>query len=241
MKGEDLKRLSRLTAILVQLQSKRLVTATQLAERFGVSQRTIYRDMRALEQAGIPIVIEEGRGYTMMEGYRVPPVMFTEGEANALITAEKLVHKNKDLSLSKNYSDAINKIKSVLEYAVRDKANLLAQRILVRPQVQYEDTSDSLGVIQNALTSYNVLCITYEAATTGVVTKREVEPFALYNNTLETWNLIALCRLRKDYRLFRLDRIREVSVTGEKFEPHQITLEQYVDMQRKKHVVKPLT
>jgi predicted DNA-binding transcriptional regulator YafY len=105
----DTKRLSRLTAMLTQLQTKRIVTAAELANKFAVSVRTIYRDVKALEQAGIPILTEEGKGYSMMDGYRVPPVMFTETEANALITAEQLVLKNKDASFVEAYADAINK------------------------------------------------------------------------------------------------------------------------------------
>src|SRR5687768_13102553 len=106
----DTKRLSRLTAILTQLQTKRLITATALANKFKVSIRTIYRDIRALEQSGVPILTEEGKGYSLMEGYRLPPVMFTESEANALITAEKFVVKNKDASFVKEYTEAIEKI-----------------------------------------------------------------------------------------------------------------------------------
>nr|WP_290935624.1 HTH domain-containing protein [Haliscomenobacter sp.] len=98
MLENDTKRLSRLTAILTQLQTKRLVTATVLAEKFKVSVRTIYRDIRALEQSGVPILTEEGKGYSLMEGYRLPPVSFSESEANALITAEQFVLKNKDAS-----------------------------------------------------------------------------------------------------------------------------------------------
>lgn len=104
MNSNDTKRLSRLTAILTQLQTKRIVTSTALAEKFGVSVRTIYRDIRALEDAGVPIFVEEGKGYSLMEGYRISPVMFTENEANALILAEQLVLKNRDSSLIKDYS-----------------------------------------------------------------------------------------------------------------------------------------
>lgn len=88
MNDSDIKRLSRLTAILTQLQTKRILTSTTLAEKFGVSVKTIYRDIRALEQAGVPIFTEDGKGYSLIEGYRIPPVMFTENEANALITTE---------------------------------------------------------------------------------------------------------------------------------------------------------
>lgn len=88
MNDSDIKRLSRLTAILTQLQTKRILTSTTFAEKFGVSVKTIYRDIRALEQAGVPIFTEDGKGYSLIEGYRIPPVMFTENEANALITTE---------------------------------------------------------------------------------------------------------------------------------------------------------
>src|SRR5690606_13797274 len=104
MYDPQIKRISRLTAILTQLQSKRLLTATELADKFSVSVRTIYRDIRTLEQAGVPIVTEDGKGYTLMEHYRLSPVALTETEANALITAEQLVLKNKDTSFIKAYS-----------------------------------------------------------------------------------------------------------------------------------------
>ena len=79
------------------------MTATELADKHQVSIRTIYRDIRTLQQSGVPIVTEEGRGYTMMEGFRLPPVMFTTEEAHALVTAEQLIRKNKDRSLTDHY------------------------------------------------------------------------------------------------------------------------------------------
>ena len=96
MNYNETSRLSRLTAILIQFQTRRIVTATELASKFDVSKRTIYRDIKALEKSGVPILTEEGKGYTLMNGYKVPPVMFTEKQANALILAEQLVLKNKD-------------------------------------------------------------------------------------------------------------------------------------------------
>src|SRR3954466_5361064 len=113
MNDNDTNRLSRLTSILTQLQTKRLITATALSNKFNVSVRTIYRDIRSLEQSGVPVLTEEGKGYYLMDGYRLPPVTFTESEANALITAEKFVLKNKDASFVKEYAEAIGKIKSV--------------------------------------------------------------------------------------------------------------------------------
>ena len=106
MDEKEKPRLARLTAIITQLQSKRSVTAKALAERHDVTVRTIYRDIRTLEKSGIPIVAEGGKGYSLMEGYQLPPVLFTEDEANALITAEQLVLKNKDESFAETYRNA---------------------------------------------------------------------------------------------------------------------------------------
>jgi predicted DNA-binding transcriptional regulator YafY len=238
MKDNTPKRLSRLTAILTQLQTKRLITSTSLAEKFKVSVRTIYRDMKALEQAGVPVLSEEGRGYLLMEGYRIPPVMFTENEANALITAEQLVLKNKDTSLRKEYSEAINKIRAVLKTSTKEKAELLSKRIVVRPQVVHKNPSDTLSKIQIALTEFRLVKLRYYSGSKQKTT-RNIEPFALYNNTQEDWNLIAFCRLRKDFRLFRLDRILSIEILEKQFEPHKITLEQYIENARKKHFNTP--
>jgi predicted DNA-binding transcriptional regulator YafY len=228
MIDNDTKRLSRLTAILIQLQTRRLITATTLADKFGVSVRTIYRDIRALEQSGVPIFTEEGKGYSLMEGYRIPPVTFTESEANALITAEQFVLKNKDASFVKEYSEAISKIKSVLKENTKDNANLLSNRMAISQNNEYARTSNYLSTLQLALTNFNLTTISYQAADTEEATMRTIEPFALLS-TQENWLLVAWCRLRKNFRLFRLDRIKTLSIQTEKFEPHKMTLKEYFE------------
>jgi predicted DNA-binding transcriptional regulator YafY len=227
MSDNDTKRLSRLTAILTQLQTKRILTSTYLSEKYGVSVRTIYRDIRALEKSGVPILTEEGKGYTLMEGYRVPPVMFTENQANALILAEQLVLKNKDTSFIKDYSEAIEKIKAVLGYTVKDKANLLADRTRFNQNINNERNSNNLSELQFALTNYLVTNIDY-ANEENKTSSRLIEPFALLS-TQENWLLVAWCRLRKDFRYFRLDRIKKMQILTEKFTPHKLTLQEYFD------------
>lgn len=221
------KRLSRLTAILTQLQTKRLLTATTLAEKFNVSIRTIYRDIRALEQAGVPIITEDGKGYTLMDGYKIPPVMFTESQANALILAEQLVLKNKDTSFIKDYTEAIDKIKAVLKQTDKDKANLLADRTRFEQNINRERNSNNISELQQALTNFHLISIDYTNEQ-NETTNRIVEPFALISTT-ENWLLIAWCRLRKEFRYFRLDRISKMQVLTEKFEPHKMTLQEYFD------------
>lgn len=239
MKDNDTKRLSRLIAILTILQTKRLLTASELAKKFSVSIRTIYRDMKALEQAGVPILTEDGKGYALMEGYRIPPVMFTETEAYALITAEQLIKKNADASLVKEYTEAISKIKSILRNNAKDKANLLSNRIVSGQNTNSNRTSNNLSILQLALTNFNLVKIKYYSPDIEKMTERVIEPFAVYTSQ-ENWLLIAFCRLRNDYRAFRLDRIESLQVQNQTFEPHKMTFEEYFDICRKK-CAPPLT
>ncbi|MEM6316839.1 MAG: YafY family protein [Bacteroidota bacterium] len=227
MTDHEKPRLARLTAILLQLQTKKLVTAPELAEKYDVSVRTIYRDIRTLERSGVPIVTEEGKGYTLIEGYHLPPVSFTETEANALITAEQLIARNKDTSLIAAYQKAMEKIKAVLRYSEKDKAVLLAERVVFRNNQTNDQTSNHLSQLQVALTNYQVVRIeytTYQEKTT----QRMVEPFAMYS-TNDNWVLIAHCQLRQAFRQFRLDRIQQLQLTSTRFTPHSMTLSEYFE------------
>jgi len=224
----DMKRLTRLSAILLQLQTRRIVNATDLAEKFAVSVRTIYRDIRVLDQIGVPIASIEGKGYSLAEGYKIPPVMFTEQEANALITAGQLVNLNKDSSLIRSYNDAVEKVKAVLNYTTKDKIALLSGRVAVSLACLEQPTSSSLSAIQDALTNFIVLRMTYLAAGKKESTERLIEPFAFYYSSRQQWTLIAFCRLRNDFRMFRLDRIVTVNTTHLKFSPHQLSLQEYL-------------
>jgi predicted DNA-binding transcriptional regulator YafY len=232
MVNNDTKRLSRLTAIIIQLQTKRLVTASALAVRFGVSIRTIYRDIRALEQSGVPVLTEEGKGYYLMEGYRIPPVTFTEREANALITAEQLVLQNSDSSFVKDYIEAIEKIKAVLRNNTKENADLLSSRIAVAQYVGKLHTSNHLASLQLALTNYNLTKLAYQKPDAEGTSIRIVEPFALLS-TQGNWLLVAFCHLRKDFRNFRLDRMLKIEVQDEKFLPHKMTLQEYFQSNQK--------
>src|SRR3982751_2466850 len=106
MSNEVKNRFDRIVAILTQLQSSRVMKAQDLAERFQVSLRTIYRDIRSLEEAGVPVSGEAGVGYTLMEGYRLPPVMFTQEEAASFVAADKLMQKFTDNKVAASYGAA---------------------------------------------------------------------------------------------------------------------------------------
>ncbi|GAB5565211.1 MAG: HTH domain-containing protein [Winogradskyella sp.] len=223
---ESKPRLARLTAILTQLQSQSIVTARSIANRHNISLRTVYRDIRTLEKSGIPIITEEGKGYSIMEGYSLSPAMFSEEEANALITAEQIIKTNKDLSLISQYNSAIIKIKSILKNSEKDRTELLTERIQIRNNQKNQKTSNYLIQLQSAISNYQLVNIHYNSLN-NEITNRVLEPFALFT-TQENWVLIAYCRLRKDFRAFRLDCILNIEFLGNTFESHKITLQDYL-------------
>lgn len=238
---DNISRLSRLTAILLKLQAGPAVSVHSLANQFEVSTRTIYRDLQALERAGVPLVTTKGQGYQLLAGYTIPPVMFTEAEANALIMAEKMIEKTEDASLIEAFQAAADKVRAVLKKSQKEKISLLADRIIIGKNWNYSRSSAFLSEIQQALTNFNVLELDYRKADATESERRAVEPFAIYHNMDDHWVLIAWCRLRRDFRNFRLDRIEQLRRLMDTFEPHRLTLEEYVEIQRKKHFNEPLT
>ena len=110
-----MNRIDRVSAILIHLQSRRVIRASEIAERFNISLRTVYRDIKTLEEAGIPIMGEAGIGYSIMDGYKLPPIMFTREEAISFLTAEKFIENLTDASTANNYKSALYKIKAILK------------------------------------------------------------------------------------------------------------------------------
>jgi predicted DNA-binding transcriptional regulator YafY len=160
--------------------------------------------------------------------------VFTENEASALITAEHILFKGSDTSLSREYQAAISKIKSVLQHLTKEKVELLSDRIAISPAIFHRYQSNSLTLIQNALTSFSLLEITYRSNLKGELTQREIERFALYSSLYESWLLIAFCRFRKDFRMFSLERILKINKLDSSFQPHKLTLAEYLEEKKKK-------
>ena len=224
-------RLDRLTAILIHLQTKRVVRAQELASRFGVSLRTIYRDLRSLETAGVPIGAEAGVGYFLTD-YHLPPVRLTNAEASSLVFGSKLIETWGDESVLTAFESALFKIKSVLKPADQEHLNDLVPHVFVaHPRGPVVAGGNLLNDIQQAVARHHVLELTYQAIYADAETRR-VEPLGLYHYSF-AWHLIGFCRTRQDYRDFRVDRIQHLTNTGDRFARHtRLSLPEYLDQQR---------
>jgi predicted DNA-binding transcriptional regulator YafY len=224
-----MNRIDRISAILIQLQSRRVVKAADIAERFNISLRTVYRDVRTLEEAGIPLIGEAGVGYSIMDGYRLPPVMFTREEATAFLTAEKFVKKLTDTSTSAHHKSAMYKVRAILKTAEKDLLENMDGNIEVfkgHRQLVIAD-NDHIQTILNSIACKQILSISYFAHHSQENTTREIEPVGIFY--LESyWHLIAFCRLRNDYRDFRIDRIKNLQVSEQKFTSQHPTLKAYI-------------
>ena len=224
-----MNRFDRIMALLLQLQSRRMVRGADLAARFGVSLRTVYRDLRTLEEAGVPLCGEAGVGYSLAEGYRLPPVMFTREEATALITAGKLVAQLTDAHTARLSGEALDKLRAVLRGPDRDYLDALSPRITVLHPDRHRSGQQLLEnahpQLTAAIATNQVVRLAYRAGHAGITTERDVEPIALYYG--QHWHLVAFCRLRQAFRDFRFDRMGAVQVRPESFAPRPDTLQTY--------------
>lgn len=214
-----MNRLDRLLALILFLQSRRVVTADDLARHFELSVRTIYRDLAALAEVGVPIVAEAGVGYTLLKGYHLPPVNFTAAEANALVTGGMLVGQFADASLKAPMDSALSKVRAVLPREDQDRVARLERGLTTTARVE-TPAQANLCVLQQALAERRLLRFHYQGAGQTDSTERTVEPLGLIRY-LERWHLIAWCRERRDYRDFRTDRMSQVTTLRETFEPHE--------------------
>ena len=234
-------RTDRLMAIMLLLQGRRIVRAQEVATQFEISIRTVYRDMDALGEAGVPIAAEAGVGYSLVKGYHVPPVMFTVEEAAALFTGARISDHFTDRSLQKEMGSALRKIQAILPSAAQEFVERLRRSVEIVPRALGGDpapTSEALAPLHRAVAERRVLEIDYAAGSQGRPSTRQVEPLGLVYYS-EAWHLIAYCRLRRDYRDFRTNRIQRLAPGAETFPAHpDFSIKDYLHDDRRKGRVK---
>jgi len=208
-----MRRADRLFQIIQLLRRRRTAaTAQGIAERLGVSERTIYRDIRDLVLAGTPIDGEAGVGYRIRPGYDLPPLMFDRDEIQALVLGARIVRQFGDAALAQASESILQKVAAVLPESL---APLLAETPLFVPPIRSAKSGDALALAREALVARRKLRIAYANAA-GEGTERTIRPLGVFFWG-RTWTLAAWCELRTDFRNFRLDRVSGPALLDERF------------------------
>lgn len=219
-----MNRVDRLMAYLLYLQSRSRVRARDFAERFEISERTVYRDIQALSEVGVPIVALPGKGYALTQGYYLPPVTFTPDEARALALSLSIMGSVTASGSTRDAAGtAMEKIRVILPAPTLQQVEALLAVIRIYPYPASKLTIDDskLQDLQRAIQERRIVHLRYHALTTNEVTERDVEPLELVLLD-RTWVLDAYCRLRQASRGFRLNRIDEYRVQSEQFIPRDL-------------------
>ncbi len=209
-----MRRADRLFQIVQLIRGRRLSTAALLAERLGVSLRTVYRDVADLQHQGVPIEGEAGVGYRMRAGFDLPPLMFTSAEAQALVAAIRVAQPRLDGGLAAAAETALSKILAVLPAATRVAAESLA--VYAPPVVGPDDaTRARLEQLRQATEARRKLRLDY-LDLKGQASQRTVRPLGCFFWG-PVWTLAAWCESRQDFRSFRVDRISQMTVLEQSF------------------------
>lgn len=205
-----MRKATRLFEIIQLLrQSSRPLTAADMADRLECGQRTIYRDIAALQAQRVPIDGERGLGYILRPGFDLPPLMFTPDEAEALVVALALLQRTGDTALRKSADTAGAKIAAVLPGRLLDKGGLHAWG---SPQGV---TGLDLGLVRQAIREERKLSLKYTDLTRQE-TRRTIRPLALIYYAAHS-TLVGWCELRGDLRNFRADRVQGATLLAEGF------------------------
>lgn len=208
-----MRRADRLFEIVQILRGRRLTTARYLAERLNVSDRTIYRDVQDLSLSGVPILGEAGVGYALKKGFDLPPLMFDYDEVEALLIGARMASAYGGKELAKSAVRAMEKIAAVLPDNRR--AALETTQVYVPDFHVDRDVAQRFEQLRQAIKSRQFVYIDYVTEDRRE-SQRELRPVALHFWG-ERWTLAAWCELRRAFRMFRLDRMRELQVRDRTF------------------------
>jgi predicted DNA-binding transcriptional regulator YafY len=215
-------RIDRLFAITTQLQAQGRVRAADLAGIFEVSTRTIYRDIAALSEAGVPVVSLPGQGYGLAEGYFLPPLQLSRNEAVALLFGARLVMSRASHELAAAANQAISKIVSTIRQEAREPLRQLDTIVQFWPPPDgtpsLHANDRQIEALIAAIAHRHIIAMRYFSRTRGASTVRQVEPHRLVHAD-GRWYVEGYCRLRGGIRSFRLDRIDNLEIEEETFVP----------------------
>ena len=215
-----MNRIDRLFGITTRLQAHGHLRAADLASTYEVSIRTIYRDIAALSESGVPIVSLPGRGYSLVDGYFLPPLLLSTREATALLLGARLLAGQASAEISAAAEESIAKILAVMSddarNALRELDDVLDLASAPEPRARLDVDDKLVRALWQAILERRVTTLRYFGRNRGQETVRQVEPLRLgYANG--AWYLTAYCRDRQQERAFRLDRIERFELESETF------------------------
>ncbi|PVV11680.1 MAG: hypothetical protein B6D77_06375 [gamma proteobacterium symbiont of Ctena orbiculata] len=208
-----MRRADRLFRITQELDTKRYLTARELAQLLEVSQRTIYRDIDALSTSGVPIEGTAGAGYRLCQGFRLPPLMFDDEELTALLLGIRMVQAWSDRNLAAAAARLRRKIEAILPQRLQPIVD--GEALLVPDFHLPEMVREHAARLRSAINEKERVWMRYQRAD-KLVSERVVWPLGLFYWG-EKWTLGAWCELRGAFRQFRLDRIVDLDLTGSRY------------------------
>jgi len=219
-----MRKSERLFQLVTLLQGRRTaITAQALAEKLEVTVRTVYRDMQALMQAGVPIEGEAGVGYRLHKGFTLPPLMFQSDEITALLAGSRMVQAWTDPQLAEAARRAESRILAVLPPPVLNDVAKLPYRI---PNFSNPE-AETHGLIRKACETRRKIAIIYRDMKEQETT-RILWPLGMVGWG-DHWTLLAWCELRDEYRNFRFDRIQNIELLDSGYPLHpERNLEHYL-------------
>ena len=212
-----MNRTDRLLAIILELQAKVQRRAEDLAAIFETSKRTIYRDMQALAEAGVPIVSMTGQGYSLMEGYFLPPLRFNPEEAIMLLLGSGSIAHSFDERYRSAAASASRKIEAVLPESLRAEVREVQESVFLLVDEATPQEGEWLRQLRRALLERRRVRFRYHTRSRGGTAQlREADPYGLFNYG-GAWYLVAHDHLRHDVRHFRLERMETLSLLDKRF------------------------
>jgi predicted DNA-binding transcriptional regulator YafY len=209
--------------ILMLQESKRKLTVDELAETFGVSRRTIFRDFNVLSEINVPVVWDQYSGYGIMDGYKIPPLMFTSKELATIMVGLNFVKSQVDKMLVDDAKGVEVKIKNVLPDELKEFMNSLDNRTVVDPFLHFGHEKKEGGnwyLVSSAISQKKSLAFTYKSKSDETITDRKIDPYLLVFYR-DHWNVIGFSHKRQAIRNFVLDRMNEVKILDQKFDPKE--------------------
>lgn len=216
--------------LLTLLEADGNLRAKELAEKCGVSERQIYRDIRTLQAANVPIYFLKNEGYKIMSNFFLPPLRLSLCEALALLLGCESISKHKGTPYQEASEIAVNKILAALPPKIREAAVKSAEGVLcdTAPLVNYTSCQKMFAHLEEARRNGKTVKINYYTMERHKLTKRLVDPYGIIYK-INTWYLVAYCHWRNEVKMFRVDRIKELNEISKNFEiPPNFSLEEYM-------------